>query len=136
MSDFAEQLRQYINEELDAAGLGELALPHYTAEQAFREGQRDGLLAARAMVMAAPTLSHGQRFSGGKGGFPGVEDRAVNPDGDPTYVHNTYALRDALLFWIDKAIAGEFPAALSTLGPLADSEQADADQPSRRQAQQ
>lgn len=64
-----------------------------------------GLQQARAFVMGAPTLSSGTRLSGMKGGFPRVADRAVDPDGDPTIVYCDYALRDAVLYWIDKEIA-------------------------------
>lgn len=80
---------------------GPSAQPSTSASWAFTEGYMAGLKAARAAVIAAPTMTYGERLSGLSGGFPRVRDEAVSPDGDPSYVRNTYALRDAILSWID-----------------------------------
>ena len=70
----------------------------------YERGVAAGLEAAKALVMGAPVLLHGQRKVDVPGGVPRVSDRAVDADGDPNYVHNSYALRDAVLHWIDKAL--------------------------------
>lgn len=84
-----------------------MAMMGANQNEQFYEGVREGLALARKFVMAAPTSSGGplgQRHTGGTGTFPRVADRAVDPDGSPDLVYSTYALRDALLWWIDRAI--------------------------------
>jgi hypothetical protein len=68
----------------------------------YGRGVAHGLERAREMILAAPVLLHGQRKAGVPGGVPRVMDSAVDPDGDPDYVHNSYALRDAVLYWIEQ----------------------------------
>ena len=80
----------------------------------YAEGYIDGLRRAADFVVGAPTLTWGQRRCG-VGGFARVLDHAVDPDGDPDYVHNIYALRDAVLGWIEREIAGD---RVGTGGPL------------------
>jgi hypothetical protein len=63
-----------------------------------------GLERAKELVMGAPVLLHGRRHCGGPGGVPRVVDRAVDADGDPEDVWCSYALRDAVLHWIDKEL--------------------------------
>lgn len=68
----------------------------------YKKGYLDGLDAARRAVMAAPTATFGRRVATAVGGVPRIEDRAVNPDGNPDVAATTYAMRDAILGWIDR----------------------------------
>lgn len=68
----------------------------------YRAGFLAGLERAKARLMCAPVMIHGDRRTDFEGTFPRVLDHAKNPDGDPTLVVCTYSLRDAVLHWIEK----------------------------------
>lgn len=79
-------------------------------EKGYREGYVAGLRRARAMVLAAPTVQPAfTRITNMPGGFPRVADTAADPDGDPNVVTCLYALRDAVLHWIDQEVEQNVP---------------------------
>lgn len=71
----------------------------------FKLGQIAGLEKAERWVMSAPLLQHGQRKANIPGGFPRMADPSMDADGDPDFVACNYALRDAILFWIERDLA-------------------------------
>lgn len=70
--------------------------------EAFERGILVGLERAMRWVMSAPLCQMGQRRVDGPDGFPRMADPAVNEDGDPNLVACNYALRDAILYWIER----------------------------------
>jgi hypothetical protein len=67
----------------------------------YERGLAAGLERARALVMGAPVLFYGQRTTEGPDAVPRIMDTPT-PNGNPRFVSNTYALRDAVLHWIEK----------------------------------
>jgi hypothetical protein len=79
-------------------------MPDERLSAEYVRGYIAGLERAAKHAMCAPVMVYGERRADVEGGFPKVQDPACDPDGNPDRVSNTYALRDAILWWIERDV--------------------------------